>query len=99
MLGAKKPITFKGIIRYPTIDNKALNAKSWAREIKVPTDKAHKVRNRMDKDKVLSVKKPITFKRIIKKRPLGFNPSGYLQSEGFKTLTLYYSALTRSRTK
>ena len=32
----------------------------------------------MDKDKALSIKKPIVFKEVIKKYPLGFNPSGYL---------------------
>ena len=48
----------------------------------------------MDKDKVLGAKKPIMFMGVIKKYPLGFNPSGYLQGKGFKTLkkalTLYY---------
>ena len=48
----------------------------------------------MDKNKILSAKKPITSKEIIKKYPLKFNPSGYLQNKGFKTkkkaLTLYY---------
>ena len=41
-------------------------------------DKAQKIRNYVDKDKVLSIKKPIMSKEIIKKRPLGFNPFGYL---------------------
>ena len=53
--------------------------------IKFPTDKAYKVKNRVNKNKVLSAKKPIIFKRIIKKYPLGFNPSRYLQGKGFKT--------------
>ena len=48
----------------------------------------------MNKDKALNTKKPIASKGIIKKYPLGFNPSGYLQGKGFKTqkkaLTLYY---------
>ena len=44
----------------------------------MPTDKAHKVRNRVDKDKVLNVKKPIVSKGVVKKYPFGFNPSGYL---------------------
>ena len=48
----------------------------------------------MDKDKVLSAKKSIVSKGVIKKRPLGSNPSGYSQGKGFKTqekaLTLYY---------
>ena len=46
--------------------------------MRLPTDKAHKVRNHMDKDKALSVKKPITSKGIIKKYPFKSNPSGYL---------------------
>ena len=46
--------------------------------MKIPTDKAHRVRNRVNKNKALNIKKPITFKGVIKKRPLGFNPSGYL---------------------
>ena len=84
-------VTFKsknkvlGTQEYPAIDNKILNTKSWARGIKFPTNKAHKVRNRVDKDKVLGVKKPIMFKGIIKKYPLGFNPSRYSQGKGFKT--------------
>ena len=66
------------IQNYPTINNKALSAKSWAREIKIPTNKTHKTKNRVDKNKVLNAKNPLTFKRIIKKHPLGSNPSGYL---------------------
>ena len=84
-LSAKKPITFKKIIKYLTINNKALNAKSRAREIKFPTDKAHKVKNRLNKNKALSAKKLIMSKGIIKKYPFGSNPSGYLQSKGSKT--------------
>ena len=57
-------------------------------------DKTHRVKNRVNKDKALGAKKPITSKEIIKKYPLGFNPSGYSQGKGFKTqeraLTLYY---------
>ena len=45
---------------YLAIDNKVLSVKSRAREIKFPTDKAHRVRNCVDKDKALSTKKPIT---------------------------------------
>ena len=41
-------------------------------------NKAYRIRDRVDKDKVLGVKKLITFKEIIKKYPFGFNPSGYL---------------------
>ena len=41
-------------------------------------DKAYRVKNRVNKDKALNIKKPITFKGIIKKYPFGFNPSGYL---------------------
>ena len=71
-----------------------LSAKFWAREIKVPTDKAYRVRNRVDKDKALGAKKPIAFKGVVKKYPFGFNPSGCLQGKGFKikkrALTLYY---------
>ena len=51
----------------------------------MPTDKAFKVRNRMNKDKALGVKKLIISKGIIKKHFFGFNPSGYLQGKGFKT--------------
>ena len=40
------------------INNKALSIKSRARELKFPTDKAHRARNRVDKDKALSAKKP-----------------------------------------
>ena len=62
--------------------------------MKFPTDKAYRVRNRVDKDKALGIKKPIIFKRVVKKRSFGFNPSGYSQGKGFKTkkraLTLYY---------
>ena len=78
---------------YPAIDNKALSIKSRAREIKIPTDKAHRIKNRVDKDKALSTKNPTMFKGVIKKHSLESNPSGYLQSEGFitqkKALTLY----------
>ena len=60
----------------------------------MPTDKALRVRNRVDKDKALNIKKLIASKGAVRKRPLGFNPSGYLQGKGFKTqeraLTLYY---------
>ena len=76
-------ITFKsknGVLKtqkYPAINNKVLSIKSRAREIKIPTDKAHRVRNRVNKDKVLSAKKPITFKGVIRKYSLGSNPSGY----------------------
>ena len=41
-------------------------------------DKTYRVRNRVDKDKVLGAKKPITFKGVVKKYPFKFNPSGYL---------------------
>ena len=58
--------------------DKTLNIKFWVKEIRFPMDKAHRVRNNMNKDKVLSIKKPIIFKGIIKKYPLGFNSSGYL---------------------
>ena len=50
----------------------------------MPTDRAHRVRNRMDKDKALDVKKPIMFKGVIKKYSFGFNSFGYLQGKGFK---------------
>ena len=43
----------------------------------MPMDKAHRVRNRVNKNKALNAKKPIASKEIVKKRPLGFNPSGY----------------------
>ena len=60
----------------------------------MPTDKAFKVRNRVDKDKALNIKKPIISKGVIKKYPFRFNPSGYSQGKGFKTqeraVTLYY---------
>ena len=69
---------------YLTIKNKVLSVKSRAREIKFPTDKAYRVKNRINKNKVLSVKKLIMSKGIIKKRPFGFNPSGYLKGKGFK---------------
>ena len=46
--------------------------------MKVPTDKAYKVRNRVDKDKALDAKKPIASKGAMRKYPFGFNPSGYL---------------------
>ena len=65
-------------LNYPAIDNKVLNVKSWAREIKIPTDKAYKVKNCVNKDKALSAKNLIMSKGIIKKYPLGFNSSGYL---------------------
>ena len=62
--------------------------------MKFPTDRAHRVRNRVGKDKILSAKKLIISKEIIKKHPLGFNLSGYSQGKGFKTkkkaLALYY---------
>ena len=41
-------------------------------------DKAYRVRDCVDKDKALSIKKPIMFKGVVKKRPFKFNPSGYL---------------------
>ena len=49
---------------YLAIDNKVLSAKSRAREIKFPTNKAYKVRNRVDKNKVLSAKKLIILNKI-----------------------------------
>ena len=52
--------------------------KSWAREMVNPTDKVHKTKNRVNKDKVLNAKSPLMFKEIIRKRSSGFNPSGYL---------------------
>ena len=51
----------------------------------MPTNRALKVRNCMDKDKALNIKKPIIFKGVMKKRFFGFNPFGYLQGKGFKT--------------
>ena len=84
-------VTFKSknkvleIQEYPAINNKVLNAKSRAKGIKFPTNKAHKVKNRINKNKALNTKKPIISKGIIKKYPLGFNPSGYSQGKNFKT--------------
>ena len=46
--------------------------------MKFPTDKAYKVRNCVDKNKALGVKKPIMSKGVVKKYPIRFNPSGYL---------------------
>ena len=46
--------------------------------MRIPTDKAYKTKNRVDKDKVLGAKKPIMSKGDIKKYSFGFNPSGYL---------------------
>ena len=63
-------VTFKsrdGVLEtqeYPAIDNKALSAKSRAREIRLPTDKAYRARNRVDKDKALGAKKPTTLNKI-----------------------------------
>ena len=45
---------------YLAIDNKVLSTKSWARKIKFPTDRPYRARNRVDKDKALGAKKPIT---------------------------------------
>ena len=39
--------------------DEALGAKKPITGIKFPTDKAHRVRNRVDEDEVLGVKKPI----------------------------------------
>ena len=98
----------------PAIDDKVLSAKSRARGIKFPTNKAHRardrvdkdealgakkptagirfptdralrVRNRVDKDKALDAKKPTMSKGAVRKRPLGSDPSGCSQGEGFKT--------------
>ena len=44
----------------------------------MPTDRAFKVRNRVDKDKALDIKKPIMFKGVVRKYPFRSNPSGYL---------------------
>ena len=41
-------------------------------------DKAHKVKNHINKNEALNAKKPIIFKGIIKKYPFKFNPSRYL---------------------
>ena len=43
-------------------------------------NKVHRTKNRVDKDKVLNTKSAAISKtnEVIKKRPLGFNPSGYL---------------------
>ena len=67
------------------MNNKALNAKSRVREIKIPTDKVYRTKNYMDKDKALNTKSPAMSKEIIKKYPLGSNPSGYSQGKGFIT--------------
>ena len=50
-------------------------------------DKVHKTKNRVDKDKVLSVKNPAMFKtrKITNKYPFDSNPSGYLQGGGIIT--------------
>ena len=57
-------------------------------------DKVHRIKNRMDKDEVLNAKSPVMFKEVIRKYPLGSNPSGYSQGKGFitqeKALALYY---------
>ena len=66
------------IQKNPAVNNKALSIKSQAREIKIPIHKAHKVKNYVDKDNTLSIKKPIISKGVIKKYPFGSNPSGYL---------------------
>ena len=58
--------------------NKVLGVKKLIMGIRFPTDKAYRVRNCVDKDKALNVKKPIMSKGIIKKYPFGFNPFGYL---------------------
>ena len=62
--------------------------------MRFPTDKAHRVRNYVDKDKALGIKKPIMSKGVVRKYPLRFNPFKYLQGEDFKTkkkaLALYY---------
>ena len=76
-------ITFKfknevpGTQNYPAVNNKVLNAKSRAREIKNPTNKVHKIKNRVDKNKPLDTKNPIISKRAIKKHPFGSYPFGY----------------------
>ena len=41
-------------------------------------DKAYRVKNYMNKDKALGIKKPIISKGIVKKHPFEFNPFGYL---------------------
>ena len=41
-------------------------------------NKAYKVKNCVNNNKVLNAKKPIIFKGVVKKYPFGFNPSGYL---------------------
>ena len=46
--------------------------------MKVFMDKVYKVRNCVDEDEALDIKKPIAFKGIVRKCPFGFNPSGYL---------------------
>ena len=46
--------------------------------MKVPTDKAHRIKNYVDKDEALGAKKLIMSKGVIRKYPLGFDPSGNL---------------------
>ena len=41
-------------------------------------NRVYRVRNRVNEDKVLGVKKPIMSKGVGKKCPFGFNPFGYL---------------------
>ena len=41
-------------------------------------DKVHRIKNRVDKDKVLGAKNPVVSKEVMRKYPFGFNPSGYL---------------------
>ena len=41
-------------------------------------DRAHRVRNRVDKDKALGVKKSIVSKGVVRKCPFGSDPFGYL---------------------
>ena len=46
-------------------------------------NKVYKIKNYVDKDKVLSIKNAVIFKEIIGKCFFGFYFSGYLSGKGF----------------
>ena len=58
--------------------DKALGIKKLIMGIRFLMDRVYRVRNCVNKNKALGVKKPIVSKGVVRKCPFGFNPSGYL---------------------
>ena len=60
-----------------------------------PTNNVHKIKNRVDKNKVLSAKSPAVSKinKVMRKHPFRFNLSGYLLGKSTITQIITQNAL------